>query len=260
MATRVGIVIIGDEVLKREVVEKNVDYLLGVLNDAGADVRFVSVVPDEIDDAVAHLSFLRPRVDLVILTGGIGPTPDDLTRDIVARAAALPVVRSPEAEALLRGRYPGRINDAMLLMADVPQGSELIPNLLSTAPGFFVAGMAAFPGVPVLLQGMFPSFISSLASRGLFEGRRKSKVTLRSDAPESRFAGIMRVAMDAHPKASVGSYPEQRKAPGADGSRWTTRIVFRADVFKDAAACADGFASDLLALGYTIGSREEEKG
>jgi molybdenum cofactor synthesis domain-containing protein len=259
VATRVGIVIIGDEVLKREVVEKNVDYLLGALNDAGADVLFVSIVPDDIDDAVSHLAFLRPKADLVLLTGGIGPTPDDLTRDIVARAAGVRVVRDAAAEELLRSRYPDRVNDAMLLMADVPLGSELIPKPLSTAPGFFVGGMAAFPGIPALLQGMFPAFLASLVERGIFEGRRKAKVTLHTDAPESRYAGIMRKAMDGHATVSVGSYPEQKKIPGTDVARWTTRVVFRADEFNDARACADGFEGDLLALGYTVGSREEEK-
>ena len=89
VATRVGIVILGDEVLKGEVREANLEYMLPLLNEWGAETVLCAVLPDRIPVVVRHLKAYLEEADLLILTGGIGPTPDDITRDAVAQ-----VVRS----------------------------------------------------------------------------------------------------------------------------------------------------------------------
>jgi molybdopterin-biosynthesis enzyme MoeA-like protein len=154
----------------------------------------------------------------------------------------------PEAKAALEARpYKGANPEYRMLMAQVPQGATLIPNPLSPAPGFFIDRMAVFPGVPRMLQAMF-EWVKPMVS-----GRRKSRITLYSMAPESSYAGIMKEAMTVYPEISIGSYPL------SDGE-YRVRVVFRGDRFDRTEACAAAFASMLSGIGFEILRRVEERG
>ncbi len=247
MAKRVGIVILGDEVLKAEIHEANIGYMLPLLNEWGAEVVLCAILPDHVPTVVRHLRAYLDETDLLILTGGIGPTPDDITRDAVAQAAGVPLVVHPDAKAALEARYGDRMNAHRMLMAHVPEGAMLIPNPLSAAPGFFVGRMAVFPGIPRLLREMFGWI------RPYVAGKRKSRVTLLSQAPESGYAGIMGEAQSAFPDVGIGSYPT------VDGE-YRVRIVFRADDLARAATCADAFTARLREAGMDVVRRIEEGG
>ncbi|MDX1815095.1 MAG: molybdopterin-binding protein, partial [Thermodesulfobacteriota bacterium] len=110
MAKRVGIVILGDEVLKAEIRESNIAYMLPLLNRWGAEVVLCAILPDDVSTVVRHLRSFLSEVDLLILTGGIGPTPDDIPREAVAAVAGVPLVVHPEAKARLEAYYGGRMN------------------------------------------------------------------------------------------------------------------------------------------------------
>ncbi|HEX9191261.1 MAG TPA: molybdopterin-binding protein, partial [Candidatus Deferrimicrobiaceae bacterium] len=182
---------------------------------------------------VRHLRAYLEEADLLILTGGIGPTPDDITRDAVAEVAGVPLVLHPEVKAALEAHpYKGANAQYRLLMAHVPQGATLIPNPLSPAPGFFTHRMAVFPGIPRMLQAMF-GWVKPLVS-----GARRSRVTLYSMAPESSYAGIMREAMEAFPDVGIGSYPMSE-------GEYRVRVVFRGREFDRTAACAARFEERL---------------
>ena len=247
MAKRVGVAILGDEVLKAEIREANLAYILPLLNEWGAEVALCAILPDNVPVVVRHLRTYLEEVDFLVLTGGIGPTPDDITREAVAAVAGVPLVVHPEARAQLEAYYKERMNEYRMLMAKVPEGAELIPNPVSIAPGFYIARMAAFPGIPRLLHEMFGWL------KPLVEGKRKSRVTLFSNVPESAFAGIMKEAMDAFPDVSIGSYPTME-------GEYRVRVVFRAVGFARVSACADFFTARLLAAGRMIIRREEERG
>ncbi|MBI5575840.1 MAG: competence/damage-inducible protein A [Deltaproteobacteria bacterium] len=247
MATRVGVVILGDEVLKAEVSEANLGYILHRLNEWGAEVTLCAILPDDIETVARHLRAYLGEADLLVLTGGIGPTPDDITREAVARVAGVPLIVHPDAKEELERYYGDRINTYRMLMAQVPEGASLIPNPVSAAPGFFVSRMAAFPGVPMLLQRMFDWI------RPHIEGKRKSRVILFGKVPESGYAGIMKDAMADFPDVSVGSYPMMEAG-------YSVRVVFRANEFARAAACADSFTEKLRGAGWELSRREEERG
>ena len=102
-------------------------------------------------------------------------------------------------------------------MAHVPRGAALIPNPLSGAPGFFIHRMAAFPGIPVLLQAMFPWV------KPLVAGKRKSRISLFSMAPESSFAGIMEESMRRFPDVEIGFLPDHRRRNGLSRARCVPR-------------------------------------
>src|SRR3989337_241064 len=117
MAKRVGVVILGDEVLKAEIREANLAYILPLLNEWGAEVALCAILPDDIDVVVRHLGAFMKEVDLLVLTGGIGPTPDDITREAVARAAGVPLIVHPEAKAHLSEHSKDRMNEHRMRMA-----------------------------------------------------------------------------------------------------------------------------------------------
>jgi molybdenum cofactor synthesis domain-containing protein len=248
MATRVGIVILGDEVLKGEIREANLAYMIPLLAEWGAETAMCAILPDDIPVVVRHLRRFREEVDFIVLTGGIGPTPDDITRDAVAEVAGVPLIVHPEAKAALEARpYKGANPEYRMLMAQVPRGATLIPNPLSPAPGFFIDRMAVFPGVPRMLQAMF-GWVKPMVS-----GHRKSRVILYAMAPESSYAGIMKTAMTAFPDVGIGSYPM------SDGE-YRVRVVFRGDRFERTEACAAAFASMLAGIGFEVLRRAEERG
>src|SRR4030067_684836 len=117
LAKKVGIVILGDEVLKAETRESNIAYMLPLLNEWGAEVALCAILPDDVPTAVRHLRSFLAEVDLLILTGGIGPTPDDITREAVATVARVPLVVHPEARACREADYGKRMHENRMVMA-----------------------------------------------------------------------------------------------------------------------------------------------
>src|SRR4030067_282061 len=108
MAKRVGVVILGDEVLKAEIRESNLAFLLPLLNEWGGEVALCAILPDDIDVVVRHLRAYLKEVDLLVLTGGIGPTPDDITREAVAKAGGATQIVRAGAKAQLAEYYEAR--------------------------------------------------------------------------------------------------------------------------------------------------------
>ena len=248
MATRVGIVVLGDEVLKGETKEANIAHMLPLLNEWGAEAVLCAILPDDVGIVVRHLQAYLEEADLLILTGDIGPTPDDITRDAVAEVAGVPLVFHPEVKAALEAHpYKGSNPQYRLLMALVPQGATMMPNPLSLAPGFFTHRMAVFPGVPRMLQAMF-GWVKPLAACA-----RRSRVILYSMAPESSYAGVMRETMEAFPDVNVGSYPMSE-------GEYRVRVVFRGRDFDRTAACAARFEGHLAGIGFQVLRRVEERG
>ncbi|WP_230421395.1 CinA family nicotinamide mononucleotide deamidase-related protein [Actinomadura soli] len=154
-AMRVELLTVGDELLLGDTINGNAAWLGRRLADHGVDVTRGVVVGDELDLIVEAVTAALGRADAVITTGGLGPTYDDLTRDALAKAAGVGLVRDPALERRLRERVAraGRELQPMALrMADVPEGARVIANPAGSAPGLRVelpGGIVyALPGVP----------------------------------------------------------------------------------------------------------------
>ncbi|MFB4300070.1 CinA family nicotinamide mononucleotide deamidase-related protein [Actinomadura sp. NTSP31] len=152
---RVELLTVGDELLLGDTINGNAAWLGQRLAEHGVEVTRSVVVGDEMDVIVAAVRSALERADAVITTGGLGPTYDDLTRDALARAAGVPLVRDPGLERRLRERAEaaGRELQPMAFrMAEVPEGAGLLRNSAGTAPGLRVeldGGVVyALPGVP----------------------------------------------------------------------------------------------------------------
>ena len=171
---KLAILSIGDELLAGEIIDTNANHIAGRLYDTGFSVLRQLTVADDEAAIAAALRELSQDFDAVIATGGLGPTPDDLTAAAAAQAAGVPLEPSVEALAHLARfseQIPGGLHPANSRQALVPRGSALIPNPLGTACGFILrlGGCQCFflPGVPFEMVRMLEeSVLPGLPGRG----------------------------------------------------------------------------------------------
>jgi nicotinamide-nucleotide amidase len=198
---------IGTELTRGELVNTNASWLADRLTTLGFDVDAIETIPDDRATIVETLRRLATRHRVVVVTGGLGPTTDDLTSACAAEAAGVPLERhEPSLEAIRRrfaslGREMGPSNAKQ---ADFPRGSEVLPNPIGTAPGFSVqlGGSSLFftPGVPVEMRRMFEEQIAPriapLAPNDAAQnhlktfGAGESKIGEMLEGVEQQFPGV----------------------------------------------------------------------
>jgi nicotinamide-nucleotide amidase len=193
---RCEIVGVGTELLLGQIVNTNAAWIGQRLADVGWDcLRHTTVGDNEARIAEVLLEALG-RADGVIVTGGLGPTQDDVTREAVAAVAGVPLVRRPVLEDWLRERFARmgtRMAEMNLRQADVPEGARYIDNPRGSAPGLIVEvggkPLYAVPGVPREMEGMLERVVlPDLAARA-GEGRAiVSRVLRTAGVGESRLA------------------------------------------------------------------------
>lgn len=168
---RAGVVAVGTELLTGDVVDTNSAWVAQRLTGLGIDVRHLTVVGDALDDLVTALRAAVTATDLVVVSGGLGPTPDDLTRFAVAEVAGVPLERREDLVDAIRAFFAERgrrMADTNLVQADLPVGAAVIPPV-GTAPGFTVeldgTLVIALPGVPGELHTMVDRSVMPLLRR-----------------------------------------------------------------------------------------------
>ncbi len=225
-----AVLVIGDEILSGRTKDQNIGYIAAFLTGIGIDLREARVVPDVEDDIVAAVNALRARYTHVFTTGGIGGTHDDITADAVGKAFGLPVEHNAEAAALLTARFPDRrLNDARLRMARMPVGATLIPNAVTTAPGFSIGNVHVMAGVPAIMQRM----LDALAPR-LSRGRPMLSHQIAAGMGEGDYAAALTELQAAFPDIAMGSYPS------FDARGFSAAIVLRC---RDTVRLAEGVAA-----------------
>lgn len=198
-----ALLIIGNEILSGRTKDANLVWLGEQLAGLGIAMMECRVVPDN-EKAIIHgLDALRDSYDYVFTTGGIGPTHDDITTACVAKAFGVNVFRHPEAEKRLRAYIkPENMNEARLRMADVPEGSTLVDNPISAAPGFRIGNVYVFAGVPRIMQAMFENIRHELHKGAPIQSR-----TLHTSLLEGTIATALAAIQNANPTIDIGSYP-----------------------------------------------------
>lgn len=189
---RAEIIAVGSEMLTPAKTDTNSLFITGVLNEIGIDVASKAVVGDRIDDVMVEVRQAIERVDLVIVTGGLGPTDDDVTRDAVARVLERPLIEDPQIVEQLRARFKRRNLDMPEInrrQAMVPAGGLAIDNPNGSAPGLWIEHgrkvVLLLPGPPRELQPMLRGIVESrLAARtsGSRLFRRALGITGRSES------------------------------------------------------------------------------
>ncbi len=236
-----ALVVIGDEILSGRTQDKNIAQVASWLNVQGIRLREVRVVPDVEEAIIEAVNQLRARNDYLFTTGGIGPTHDDITVDAIAKALGVGVVIHPDARAVLEEYYTtrGGLTEMRLRMARVPEGSDLIPNRFSGAPGIRHGNIFIMAGVPHITAGMLDALTGSLEG-----GDPVLSVQVGCWVAESEIADLLSSAERAHTGVQIGSYPFFRE--GRVGCNFVVRST--SQLVLD--ACARDLAAALDAGGW----------
>lgn len=140
--------VLGDELLSGKRQDRHLPKVVELLAARGMNLDWARFIGDDMADIAESIRQTRARGDLVLSCGGIGATPDDLTRQAAALAFDLPLMRHRDAEALIEAEYGERAHPRRVLMADFPEGAGLIPNPVNRVAGFFVGNHHFVPGFP----------------------------------------------------------------------------------------------------------------
>jgi len=194
---RAEVVGVGTELLLGQIPNTNAQWISQRLAGIGVDVLHHQVVGDNAERIEEALRHALSHADVVIVTGGLGPTQDDITRQAVAEVAGASMVRRPELEEMIRAKFARagrRMPESNLVQADVPEGAHVILPDRGTAPGLAVeiegTRLYALPGVPSemreMMEGTVLPELASLAGPASIASRIIRCVGI----PESRVAEL----------------------------------------------------------------------
>jgi nicotinamide-nucleotide amidase len=186
---RAEIISIGDELTSGQRLDTNSQWLSQRLGEIGVPVAFHTTVGDDLETNVAALRAAIDRADVVVVTGGLGPTADDLTREALAAAAGVDLVQDDAALEHIRNLFSRRgrsMPERNVLQAQFPRGSRVVPNAHGTAPGIDMSvpriccapcRVFALPGVPAEMFAMWeatvgPAIAAALPSPRVIRHRR----------------------------------------------------------------------------------------
>lgn len=161
------IIAVGSELLTPSRLDTNSLFITERLNEIGIDVRAKAVVGDDVEDLMALFRQALGRANLVILTGGLGPTDDDVTRDAVAQVLQLRMRENGQVVERIRKRFESRklqMPEINRRQAMVPDGATVLDNPNGTAPGLLIAAagrrIVLLPGPPRELKPMFERLLA----------------------------------------------------------------------------------------------------
>jgi len=243
---RAEIVTIGTELLLGEIVDTNAAYLARRLRDLGLDLYRMTTVGDNPERIAQAVREALARADVVLTTGGLGPTVDDPTRQAIAQAVGRPLVFSPQAWRMVQERYRARqcpINENARQQAYVPEGARLIANPVGTAPGFIVETpqgvVITLPGVPQEMEAMFTQGVEPY---------------LRERFPQAGVLRVRRLVVEGVPEAEIDARIadlEARANPTlglmAKPDRVTLRLAAKAPTPEQAEAMLDALEAEVRA-------------
>lgn len=234
-----AVLVIGNEILSGRTKDANLGYLAGELDKIGIRLREARVVPDVPEEIIGALNALRARYTYVFTTGGIGPTHDDITSACVAQAVGRELIRDPRAVAILEAHYPpGQLTEARLKMSEMPEGSDLVPNAVSAAPGYRTENVFVLAGVPSICRAMFDALKHTLVG-----GPPMLSRTVGCDLGEGRIAEDLGAIQERFPTVEIGSYPWFR------GGQFGTSLVSRATDRQALDGAAEAIAAMIRAKG-----------
>jgi FAD synthetase len=204
----VGILIIGDEILKGMTVDQNTNAAAKALRKESVILSRVVVVSDDQDEIVKDIHRLHSEVDVIITSGGVGPTHDDVTIKSVAAALGRDLVLHNEMADLLKekmGNKDAELTNAQIKMATLPSNAKLryLSDNEKDWPVLQCSKIFILPGVPEFFAqkiGNLATYLSSQLERSV-----AFKVVLSVD--EASIVDVLNAAVIKHPNVSFGSYP-----------------------------------------------------
>jgi len=228
--THAAFLAIGNELLSGKVVEANLSPLARLLRALGIELSAAEILPDDVGILAPAILRLSRAHGIVVTSGGVGPTHDDVTIEAAAKAFGRGVVRDSSLVELVKKTFGDKVTDAHLRFADVPEGALLrhAPDLSWPTP--VIENVWILPGVPEVFRMKLATLRAWVKGPTPFVSRALVLTREEVDLKETLDAVVA-----AHPSVSIGSYP------ALFNPRYRTRITFDA---KDPAS-VDAALTDL---------------
>jgi nicotinamide-nucleotide amidase len=217
---RAEIIAIGNELLLGDVLDTNTNWLCKRITGVGGQVTRVAMIRDEIEAIAGEIrAALKRSPDLIITTGGLGPTGDDITLQGVAEATGRPLELHPQALTLVKAVYEeltrkGYLADATLTearkkMAYLPQGATALANPVGAAPASVLelgsTTLVSLPGVPDELKGIYQETLPPILGTIFGDSYYQEKAIIALCGDESSLAPILAQVVEAHPEVYIKS-------------------------------------------------------
>ena len=199
------IIAVGDELLRGDTVDTNSSWIAKKLTERGHRIRRIVIVGDKIDDIVEEIREMREISDWIIVTGGLGTTPDDVTREAVAKALGRDLVESERARISVEKRYnvDSKVIRKVIML---PDGSEVIENDVGMAPGFVIDNILVMPGVPAEMKDIFEKIADQ------FGREEYAMEVIETRRREAEITPVLEKIAKEYQEVSVGSYPGKDEA------------------------------------------------
>ena len=209
--TTFGVVIVGDEILSGKRQDKHLPFIIELLHEYGHEPQWVYIVGDQEQNLTECLRTSMQNNQIVFSLGGIGATPDDITRQCAAAAANLTLAQHPKATEILHEVFKDEINPQRLLMAEFPEGAELIPNPVNKIAGFSIGNHHFVPGFPKMAHPMLRWVMQEKYSH-LKRAAEVEYIVVVKDTPESEMIPMMKLILESHPDIRLSSLPSTSKS------------------------------------------------
>jgi len=197
---QVALVTVGNELLAGRTTNTNATWLCHQLDERGVTVERVTTIPDRVGDIARVVNEYHAEYDAVIVTGGLGPTHDDVTMAGVAAAFGRDLHEDETVLEWLEVEGGYKRADLTDGTADIPRGATPLHNSVGVAPGCVIGSVYVLPGVPAEMKGMFESIAEA------FNGAPRYREVVHTDEPESALLERLATAQRQF-DVQVGSYP-----------------------------------------------------
>lgn len=209
----IGAVIIGDEILSGKRQDKHFQQLQIMLAKRGLELSWTIIVGDDPEQLERALRYSMSSEDLVFSFGGIGATPDDRTRQTVAKIADVPLTPHPDAIAEIEARFGEAAYPNRILMGYLPEGSRIIPNTINRIPGFSYANHHFTPGFPEMAWPMVEWVLDNLYAHLKNQRPAAEQTIFVLRGRESDLLPVMNQIVNDYPQLKLSSLPHLGDPP-----------------------------------------------
>ena len=202
----IGLLIIGDELLSGRRQDKHLSHCIETLAQRDLQLDWVRMARDDAVQLQNELRRIRTSGDLCFSFGGIGATPDDITRQCVAAAWEVELYRHPDAVREIEAQFGDRAYPQRIRMGELPQGSVIIPNPVNRIPGFSMNHLHCLPGFPEMAWPMM-EWVLDTCYRELAKNKETEFVLALENAHEGDLIELMETLLAHHPTIKLFSLP-----------------------------------------------------